>query len=165
LDEVSTATKNAEKSRDGTRIVVIQAVRALEAALQERLDGGSLRGLKNLGHNRDPLYAARIRGKPDSRVRWPDAPNSVSETLVLSPKGQLQVAICRTDDQGDMFDIELRDALDTDIDSEDLESFLRTMVEIVPRTVAYADKAKDRYAALRELSLNALKLLTGETVE
>lgn len=164
LDEVSAATKSAQKSRSGARTAVIEAVRALETALQERLDGGSLRGLKNLGHNRDPLYAARVRGKPDGRVRWPDTPLTSTETLVLSPKGQLQIAVCRTDERGDMYDIELRDAADEDITTEDLENFLRTLIDIVPRTVAYADKARDRYAALRELSLNAMRLLTGDSV-
>jgi hypothetical protein len=164
LDEVSAATKSAEKSRDGARTSVVEAVRALETALQERLDGGTLRGLKNLGHNRDPLYAARIRGKPDGRVKWPDTPMTSTDTLVLSPKGKLQVAVCRTDERGDMYDIELRDAADEDITTEDLENLLRTLIDIVPRTVAYADKARDRYAALRELSLNAMRLLTGDKV-
>jgi hypothetical protein len=164
LDEVSAATKSAEKSRTGARESVVAAVRALETALQDRLDGGNLRGLKNLGHNRDPLYAARIRGKPDGRVRWPDSPNAANRTLVLTPKGKLQVAVCRTDVAGDMFDIELFDAVDEDIDVEDLENLLKTLIDIIPRTVAYADKARERYAGLRELSLNAMRLLTGEKV-
>jgi hypothetical protein len=142
---------------------VVQAVRALESALKERLDGGALRGLKNLGHNRDPLYAARIRGKTDGRVPWPNEENATAETLVLMPSGRLEIAVCKTDAQGDMFDIEMRPAEDADLRAEDLEDLLRTLIDIIPRTVAYADKARERYAGLRELSLNAMRLLTGES--
>ena len=165
LDEASAALRSAEKGRDATRALAVQAVRALETALQDHLEGGSLRGLKNLGHNQNQLYAARIRGKPDARVRWPDEENAISKTLVLNPKGKLQVAVCRTDEQGDMFDIELRDATDEDLDAEDLENFLRTLIEILPRTVAYAGKARERYSGLRELSINTMRLLTGAAPE
>jgi hypothetical protein len=164
LDEIAAATRSAEHSQDSADDV-IRAIRALERALQEKLDGNTLRGLKNLGHSRDPLYGARIRGQSDARVKWPDRENAMSEALFLSPQGILRVAACRTDEHGDMFDLEVRDAVDDDFVIEDLADFLKTLIDVGPRTVTYATKARERYAGIRELAINAMRLLTGGTHE
>ena len=124
-------------------------------------------GLKNLGLGKDPFYAARLRGKTDGKVIWPsdDEPDRKTETLVIVPDGKLQFAICRTDDEGAMFvDVELRVPTDEELRVEDLDGMLQTFAEIIPRHIAYAAKAKERYVGLRELSDKVLRLL-GDEVE
>jgi len=159
--DVPDATQQAQENRTLANGAVVQAIHAVEAALQGALAGNAIRGLRNLGHSTDPLYAARVRGKPDSRVAWPDEANDSVETLVLTVSGALRMAVCRTDGQNYMLPMVLREVRDDDIEAEDLEHLLRTLIEIIPRTVNYADRGSERYAALRQLAVDTMKLFVG----
>ena len=160
MRSVSAATRQAESKRHEAREAVVPAIRAMETELIRQLDGGKLRGLKNLGIGAQPFYAARIRGKPDTKILWPDEADSYASTLVVVPSGHVVMAICETDSNGEIDPvITIRQVRPDEWRAEDLQGLLTTLRDVIPRHVEYAERAAERYAGLHELSENVLKLL------
>jgi hypothetical protein len=161
IETVGDVSQRAEHEKTRARVSAISAVRALEHDLVRRLDGVSLRGLRNLATGEGPFfYAARVRGHTDSKLLWPDEDNAEAMTLVLMPRGQLHMAICRTEDDGYIDPlVTSKSATDDELYAEDLQAFLNTLAEVIPRHIEYSDRATKRYALMHELSEKVLQLL------
>lgn len=149
---VQEATRTLAEVRGSARTAAVRAVRALEAALRRALEGHALRGLKNLGHGSALFYAARVRAAVDSRLAWPVEADSCVEALCILPTGQLAIAQCRTDAHGACLDPTWRPATDDDLIAEDVEALTRTLAVVLPRHIAAAEQARERYDKLRALA-------------
>lgn len=160
FDEVEKATGSVQAQRDDARDGVVSAIRAIEGELRERLSGGTLRGLKNIGTDDCRFYAGRVRGKTDAKILWPEEENATAETLVITADGELQMAICCTDANAEIIpDLATRDIHDGEFRAEDLRDLLRTLSKVLSRHTVYAERAVERYADLRELSEMVLEFL------
>jgi hypothetical protein len=139
------AQARAEAVPEATR-----AVREVETALQEALDGEPLRGLRNLGGSAS-FYAARVRAKADKKLPGPNERKGERDWLCLSPKGELIIAWWE-DVEDD--EVELRDRLATDdeLRVDDVEALLKTLQWILPRHIDAAERAKARYTKAVALS-------------
>jgi hypothetical protein len=153
MERVRSANARVASEQTAAREAVIPAIRAVEHELKRQLGDGCLRGFKNVGFGANPFYAARVRGKCDTKLLWPDESNAQATTLVLTPDGCLMMAVCMTDSDGEILPtVGVRVVLDDELRVEDLQEFLQTLAEIVPRHVANADRATERYINLRGLS-------------
>lgn len=163
LDKVRHSSTDTAEFRDDAREQAIAAIRGLEQALVESLAGEPLRGLKNLGTGSQPYYGARVRGKPEAKLLWPEEPDSEAETLVIVADGHLAMAVCRTMTSGGIDPhVEECEVEDSDLRAEDVEAMLTTMAEIITRHITSAQTARERYTKLRELSDSVLRVLTRE---
>jgi len=159
LDDARSAAQGLATVRDDARMAAIRAIRQLEAALLEALDGQSLRGLKNLGQGNAPIYAARVRGEPHTKLAWPTEPDSVVESLCITPSGSLVMFQCATDEHGAGLDPTSRPAADTDFRAEDIEALTRTLAGILPRHIQAAEQARERYQGIQALSARIERII------
>jgi len=158
LEQAAAASRATAQERSDAKAAAQDAVRRLETALTEVLEGEPLRGMRNLAGGNAPLYAARLRGDPDAKLAWPNEPDAVSESLVLLPNGQLAVAQCATDGRR-LLDVEVRDLFDTDIRAEDAEAFTRTLAVVLRRHIEASKKAQVRYARVQTFADQVRRIL------
>ncbi len=152
LDDARSAVEVLTHERDGARTAATRAVRTLEAALVEALQGHALRGIKNLGQGNAPIYAARVRGEPDTKLAWPAEPDSLTESLCIAANGSLVMIQCVTDDQAHALDATSRPAQDADLLAEDVEALTRTLTTLLPRHIQAAERARERYQGIQALA-------------
>jgi hypothetical protein len=159
LGQARSAGSVLAHGRSEARTAAARAIYALEQALVEALQGQALRGLKNLGQGNAPFYAARVRGEPDTKLAWPAEPESVAESLCILPGGQLAMVACATDDRAACLDPVTRPVTENDLLAEDVEALALKLATILPRHIAAAERARERYAKLHALAERVEQIL------
>lgn len=152
---LSSAAEQQEKATTLRGIAygnAVAAIRALESRLLQALNGGTLRGLKNLAPGVGvPLQAARIKGS-----RWfgidDVLPPDESEVLVISKTGQICMArgIDLQKLSGERW--EMRPARDEDFIAQDLEPVVDAVQQALERHIVRSEKTSASYERVSYLS-------------
>jgi hypothetical protein len=163
LSEAQTATAAAQAARVEGLPDVVRAVRAVEKALCEALDGEPLRALKNIGNAGVTLYGARVRTDADTKIpHWNDRGSAV-EYLCLDARGQLVTVYwieMEGEDSGESeWELQSKSMPDEYIRVDDIHALTATLVEILPRHVKSARKNGGRYRALQSLAIRVRDVL------
>lgn len=144
------------EARDEAFKVCFPAIRALEKALVDALDGEVLRGLPNLGAGSGGVvfYAARVRGGRASEPLPTYAPTK--RVLVLRKDGRLAIAR-RVDLPGSEL------ARDEELLAEDLAAFCALLLAVLKRHLDVSAATEDRYRSLTSAAARVLVMLGPET--
>ena len=149
LEQTRDGGELLREAREKARPACIAAVRKLEAALVEALDGEKLKGLPKLDETeRARFYAARARGKRiDERL-------TDKEVLVVAQDGRLHMASVRPEVSGAFLGspVESRPAADDELLAEDVEDVARAVEEVLGRHLALIAKSAERYERLADLA-------------
>lgn len=176
IRQAGTVAGRAGDAREDAWKASVKACRALERAVVRELDGEPLRGLANIGTAKHPFYAARVRGKPDERLPLPelDRPTMPFDlpgpavapppVLCINPHGLLVVAgfVFRPD--GTIVDVASSPAEDEDLLAEDAEGLASCLAVVLPRHVARADGAGDKFRRFAKFAARIVEML-GERGE
>jgi hypothetical protein len=84
LEEVAIVSARTRQAKESAREKCVSAIRRLELALVEALDGESLRNLPNLAYPSDRFFALRVRSTSTDPLD--------RDALVLLPSGMLAMA-------------------------------------------------------------------------
>jgi len=143
FDQINQSSREVAQTRDDLRPKAVAAVREIEAALLEALNGEPLRGLRNLGGSA-MFVAARVRGKPNKKLPGPNAQKGERDWLCLNAKGQLVIAWWE-DVNDDEVEIRERPVRDDELIASDVEDLLTTIQYVLPQHIERAVRAKARY--------------------
>jgi hypothetical protein len=140
IQQCGVASADLERDIDQARIAAVQVIRGIEARLVGALAGTHLRGLPNLVSTALAIrfYGARVRAHADVLL--------ADEALVLSSSGDLQMAWCRDRLLG------TRPVRDDELRAEDLEAYVRTLLEVLPLHVRKAAKAGEKFTRIERLA-------------
>ncbi|UCC72016.1 MAG: hypothetical protein JSV86_16860 [Gemmatimonadota bacterium] len=160
FNRIRSTAQAVARSRDTVRPEAVKAVREIERALQEALEGEPLRGLRNLGGS--AMFAgARVRGKTDKKLPGPDSQKGERDFLCLNAKGQL-VIVWWEDVGDDMVEIRERPVRDDELVAGDATDLLNTVQQILPRHVEHAERARARYNKAALLAQRVQLILAPE---
>jgi hypothetical protein len=155
FERVSHASGNLRVVREGAREKAVQAIRALEHALVEALDGENLKGLREIGAG---YQAARVRGQdPFEELPEPKPFESQGrEVLVVTSSGTLAMArSCRAFRQG----AAERVAEDADLLIEDVQDLGRLFELILGEHIERARKSAETFSRLELLAIQVSEAL------
>jgi hypothetical protein len=153
FERVSHASGNLRVVREGAREKAAQAIRALEHALVEALDGESLKGLREIGVG---YQAARVRGKdpfeelPEPKPFEPEG----REVLVVTPSGTLAMVKRYRIGWGNE-----RAAEDQDLLIEDVADLGRLFERILAEHIERARKSAETFSRLELLAIQVSEAL------
>lgn len=147
FERVSDASGQLRAVREDAREKAVRAIRALERALVDALDGELLKGLREI---RPGYQAARVRGKdPFEELPQPKPfENEGREVLVLESNGHLCMSCAGRNLRHSVVS---RLADDADLLVEDVENLGRLYERILAEHIERARRSAetfDRYAAL-----------------
>lgn len=162
IAEASEALGRAETARKGALAAGVAAVRALESALVAALEGGHLRGLKNLGTHSQPFAGARVHGEIDAKIPLEgvaeDAAPAYPSKLCVGADGRLvKVRYWRRLPERDprgtiMIEREIVTAMDGDLLPDDAEHLTSRLVVVLARHMELSKAAEGRYERLEALA-------------
>ena len=160
LIDAQRASADAGEARQQALPAVVEACRTLERALQEALGGEPLRGLKNIGTLGEKLYAARIRACADNKLPSPNDKGGYQQYLCVSAKGELVMAFWAEDDG--VIWLTTEPALDEGLRIDDIDAFVRTLREVLPRHIKAARSTGGRYMSMQRLAHRIRDVTKGE---
>jgi hypothetical protein len=135
-------------AREGAREAAVSAIRAVEGALVEALQGEHLRGLPNLGTSDRRFYGLRVRSSDENAGE-----QLFSErVLVLTKEGRLALAHWVLDGMS----LDVKDARDEDLLAEDLEHVLRTTARAAAAHGIAIGRTTDRFLRIASAAARVL---------
>ncbi len=157
FNRISKSARTVSEARERALPEAVKAVREMENALQEALDGEPLRGLRNLGGSAS-FYAARVRAKPDKKLPTPNEAKGERDFLCLDHTGKLVIAWW-DDVENNSVELQDRPAGDDDIRIGDVEDMLRALDWALPRHLEASARTARRYENITELSAQVQQLM------
>jgi hypothetical protein len=144
LEDTAAASAALRLTRERTRVSAVAAIRRLERALVEALDGETLKGLREIA----PGYsAARVRGSDDSLPEPKTFEAYGRSVLVVDATGDLVMATRRR-----VGGVCVRRATDEDLLLEDVESVARVFTRVLTEHVERARRSAEKFDALDVLA-------------
>src|SRR5580704_11578514 len=160
MARIPEAQERVAIARGDARERAILAIRAIEGALLEALEGEHLRGLLNLGDRVEKFHGVRVR-HGDAKATL--SLTSDERPLVLGKEGLLVFARWAYGGEGRRDRIEIEAAQDDELLVEDLESMIRTVRAVVEGHVAALGRTSDKFRQIVGLADLVLEQLCAGT--
>jgi hypothetical protein len=156
FEDVAFASTTLRSSRERARVRAIAAVRGMEQALVDALEGETLKGLREVVPG---YYAARARytGKKDTYLPFEPLPDPKSgadygrEVLVVTASGVLEMARAVRHGHG-VFGAESRVAADVDLVIEDVEHLGRLFPRLLAEHIERSRRTSMRFMRLEDVA-------------
>jgi hypothetical protein len=154
LEGVRSGQDELAAAREEARERAVSAIRAVESALVEALQGEHLRGLPNLGTAERRFYGVRVRSSDENAGESVRYEERAVQTLIVAKDGQLAFARARAPDGED--GLVVVPARDEDLLAEDLEHVLRTVARVAAQHGVAVGRSTDRFLKISSAAARVL---------